>query len=84
MYRPVQQQQGNTSVRTVLFSDKNYNTLQTVLVQDFQQRNGAPLNDQQVERLSKTLNHYLAQVYQVQGEKPIQVFPPLLRHTRAI
>jgi hypothetical protein len=73
MYRPVQQQQGNTSVRTVLFSDKNYNTLQTVLVQDFQQRNGAPLNDQQVDRLSKTLNHYLAQVYQVQGEKPIQM-----------
>ena len=72
MYRPVQQQQGNSSVRTVLFSDKNLNTLQTVLVQDFQERNGAPLNDQQVERLNKTLNHYLGQVYQVQGEKPIQ------------
>lgn len=77
MYRPViaeqrQPQQGNTSVRTVLFSDKNYNTLQTVLVQDFQQRNGTPLNDQQIDRLSKTLNHYLTQVYQVQGEKPIQ------------
>jgi hypothetical protein len=78
MYRPVlaqqqqQPQQVNTSVRTVLFSDKNYNTLQTVLVQDFQQRNGAPLNDQQIDRLSKTLNHYLTQVYQVQGEKPIQ------------
>ena len=72
MYRPVQQQQGNSSVRTVLFSDKNINTLQTVLVQDFQERNGAPLNDQQVERLNKTLNHYLSQVYQVQGEKPIQ------------
>jgi len=77
MYRPVtveqkQQQQGNTSVRTVLFSDKNYNTLQTVLIQDFQQRNGSPLNDQQVDRLSKTLNHYLTQVYQVQGEKPLQ------------
>ena len=76
MYRPVpvqqQQQQGNASVRNVLFSDKNYNTLQTVLVQDFQQRNGSPLNDQQVERLAKTLNHYMAQVYQVQGDKPIQ------------
>lgn len=77
MYRPVtveqkQQQQGNTSVRTALFSDKNYNTLQTVLIQDFQQRNGSPLNDQQIDRLSKTLNHYLTQVYQVQGEKPLQ------------
>jgi len=39
MYRPVEQrQQQGSSVRTVLFSDKNFNTLQTVLVQDFQQR----------------------------------------------
>jgi hypothetical protein len=77
MYRPVtaqqKQQQGNGSVKAVLFSDKNYNTLQTVLVQDFQERNGAPLNDQQIERLSKTINHYLNQVYQIQGEKPVQV-----------
>lgn len=77
MYRPVvteqKQQQGNTSVRTVLFSDKNYNTLQTVLIQDFEQRNNAPLNDQQINRLSKTLDHYLTQVYQIQGEKPVQV-----------
>ena len=73
MYRPVQQQQTNTSVRTVFFGDKNYNTLQTVLSQDFQERNGAPLNDQQLNRLSKTLDHYLAQVYQKQGEKPLPV-----------
>jgi hypothetical protein len=76
MYRPVttqqKQQMPNQSVRAVFFSDKNYNTLQTVLIQDFQERNGNPLNEQQVERLSKTLNHYIAQVYQVQGEKPIQ------------
>jgi hypothetical protein len=76
MYRPVQQQQtqqGYPSLKAVLFSDKNYNTLQTVLIQDFQQRTDSPLNEQQVERLSKTLNHYLNQVYQVQGDtKPIQ------------
>lgn len=75
MYRPVvaqQKQQENPSVRTALFSDKNFNTLQTVLVQDFQERNGAPLNDQQINRLSKTLNYYLTQVYQSQGERPIQ------------
>ncbi len=75
MYRPVlaqqtPQKQGNS--RAVFFSDKNYNTLQTVLIQDFQERNGIPLNDQQVERLGKTLNHYMSQVYQVQGDKPIQ------------
>jgi hypothetical protein len=75
MYRPVQQQQqqqGNGSVSTIFFSDKNYGTLQAVLVQDFQQRNGSPLNEQQVERLSKTLNHYLTEVYRKQGDKPIQ------------
>ena len=69
MSHPVKQ--GN-SVRSVLFSDKNYNILQSVLIQDFQKRNGNPLNDQQIERLAKTLNHYTSQVYQVQGEKPIQ------------
>ena len=70
MYRPVQQ--GNSSVKNVFFSDKNFNTLQTVLAQDFQERNGAPLNDQQIQRLGKTLNHYMSEVYQAQGEKPIQ------------
>ena len=76
MYRPVttqQMPQKGGSAQTIFFSDKNYNTLQTVLVQDFEQRNGAPLNDQQVDRLSKTLNHYLNEVYQKQGDKPIQI-----------
>ncbi len=68
MYRPVQ---GN-SVKNQLFSQRNYDTLQTVLVQDFQRRNQASLNDQQIDRLGKTLHHYLEQVYQTQGEKPIQ------------
>ena len=69
MYRPVQE---NSSVKTVLFSDRNYNTLQTVLVRDFEERSGK-MDEQQINRLSKTLNHYITQVYQVQGEKPIQV-----------
>jgi hypothetical protein len=72
MYRPVLAQQGNSSIKPQFFSDKNFNTLQTVLTQDFQERNGFALNDQQIDRLSKTLNHYMTQVYQVQGEKPIQ------------
>jgi hypothetical protein len=74
MYRPVQaqaqQQQG--SVRDTLFSEKNYRTLQTVLIQDFQERSGA-LNDAQLQRLSKSLHHYMEQVYDKQGEKPLQV-----------
>ena len=70
MYRPVQgQQQG--SVQNVFFGEKNYNTLQLVLLQDFQSRNGAPLSDDQRNRLGKTLDHYLRQVYDKQGEKPL-------------
>jgi len=76
MYRPViaqtKQIEAPGAVRAVLFSEKNYNTLETVLIQDFQQRIGAPLNDQQVDRLGKTLTHYLNEVYQKQGDKPIQ------------
>lgn len=72
MYRPAsQQQQGST--RTALFSEKNYRTLQTVLVQDFEERSGGPLNDVQLQRLSKTLNHYMEQVYEKQGDKPVQM-----------
>ena len=78
MYRPAQtpqaqqaQQQG--SVRSVLFSEKNYRTLQTVLIQDFQERNNAPLSEPQLQRLSKTLDHYVTQVYEKQGDKPLQV-----------
>ena len=76
MYRPVQvqgQQRSQVSdVRSVFFSDKNYNTLQTVLLQDFQERNGE-LNGLQRDRLSKTLDHYIKQVYEKQGEKPITI-----------
>lgn len=63
----------SNSVRGTFFSDKNYQTLQTVLAQDFEQRTGAPLNDQQLARLSKTLDHYIGQVFQKQGEKPLPV-----------
>jgi len=77
MYRPVTQQtkqlEAPGAVRATLFSDKNYNTLQTVLVNDFQQRIGVPLNDQQVNRLSKTLTHYLNEVYTKQSDKPLPV-----------
>ena len=72
MYRPVQQQQQQPQVKQVLFSEKNYNTLRAVLVQDFNERIGS-LNEQQMERLSKTLTHYTSQVYQIQGEKSIHV-----------
>jgi hypothetical protein len=77
MYRPALtsgQQQGQqpqqASVRSVFFSEKNYRTLETVLVQDFEERQGQ-LGPQERERLGKSLNHYCQQVYQKQGDKPI-------------
>jgi len=74
MYRPVtpSSQQGPPSVKELLFSGKNYQTLQTVLSQDFQERHGS-LSEPQVQRLAKTVDHYLHQVYQKQGDKPISV-----------
>ena len=74
MYRPDTQRDmaKQPNVRSAFFSEKNYNTLQTVLVQDFQERNGE-LNAMQMDRLSKTLNHYIKQVYEKQGEKPLPI-----------
>jgi hypothetical protein len=72
MYRPVTPSQGPPSVKELLFSGKNYQTLQTVLSQDFQERHGS-LTEPQVQRLAKTVDHYLHQVYQKQGDKPISV-----------
>ena len=54
MYRPVQNTMpaggAGAPVRPIFFSEKNFNTLRTVLIQDFQERSGAPLNDQQLIR----------------------------------
>ncbi len=69
MYRPVQPTTQGSSVKSTFFSQRNYDTLQTVLAQDFQRRLSAPLNDQQIDRLNKTLNHYVQQVYSVNGDK---------------
>jgi hypothetical protein len=84
MYRPATPQQPSypssgygqaqaPSVRSILYSDKNYRTLQTVLVQDFEERLGGPLTEPQTDRLSKSLQHYINQVYEKQGDKPIQI-----------
>lgn len=78
MYRPATNSTNTTtaapSVRDHFFSEKNYMMLETVLMQDFQEKNGGqPLTGAQTERLSKMLNHYLPQVYQKQGEKPLPV-----------
>jgi hypothetical protein len=75
MYRPVlaQQAQQSTSIKDTLFGGKNGQMLETVLVQDFQERQGTLLTEPQRERLSKTIGHYLQQVYNKQGDKPVSI-----------
>lgn len=66
MYRPGSQETSG------FLTEKNMTTLYTALIQDFEERHGA-LNDIQTDRLSKTLHHYITQVQQRQGDKPIPV-----------
>lgn len=78
MYRPVQlqqqpqqsQQQQQQSVKPALFSQRNIDALENAIAQDFQGRIGA-LSPQQKDRLGRTVEHYINEVYEIQGEKPL-------------
>jgi hypothetical protein len=59
-------------VKQLFFSERNHSTLETILLQDFKERYDLTLNPAQEQRLSKTLDHYIGEVYQKQGNKPIQ------------
>ena len=59
-------------VKQLFFSERNHSTLETILLQDFKERYDLTLNAAQEQRLSKTLDHYIGEVYQKQGNKPIQ------------
>ena len=78
MYRPVQnspqtRQPGQQSVKGALFSNKNRDTLTGLLTQDFQSRIGHSLTAKQHDRLERTLDHYVDEVYDKQGEQPLPV-----------
>jgi hypothetical protein len=68
MSRPV----APSSVQAALFSQKNRGALQQILVDDFQHR-GADLDGRQMDRLERTLDHYVEAVYEAQGDKPLPV-----------
>lgn len=63
---PAQQQ----SVKPALFSQRNMDALENALAQDFQGRLGA-LSPQQKDRLGRTVEHYVNEVYEIQGEKQL-------------
>lgn len=67
MYRPAQQMaQQQQSVRSALFSKRNTEMLENKLLAEFQ-----PAGPQQRDRLGRTLDHYMEEVYEVQGDKPL-------------
>jgi hypothetical protein len=61
-----------SSVQAALFSQKNRGALQQMLVDDFQQRVGR-LDARQMDRLERTLDHYVEAVYEAQGDKPLPI-----------
>lgn len=69
--RPGQQK---SNVRTSLFSQKNRDNLYGILLKDFQVRSNSHLDNRQTDRLERTLDHYIEEVYSVKGEQqPIQL-----------
>ena len=60
--------------RDVFFSQKNETMLQRLLNTDFQRRVGGDLNTKQSLRLTKTIKHYMNEVYfdEGNGAKPVQ------------
>jgi len=95
MYRPANQQPGTTlpqqirqvqqpsAIRAQFFSQKNYTTLQRLLVGDFQKRQGLSLNEKQADRLERALEHYIEEVYKTQGDRPIEVLNSEVLRTTA-
>lgn len=95
MYRPANQQPGTTlpqqirqvqqpsAIRAQFFSQKNYTTLQRLLVGDFQKRQGLSLNEKQADRLERALEHYIEEVYKTQGDRPLEVLNSEVLRTTA-
>ena len=62
------------SQRDVFFSQRNESMMQRLLNTDFQRRVGNELTEKQSVRLSKTIKHYMGEVYNNQSNagKPVQ------------
>jgi hypothetical protein len=64
-------QRGAVSIDRQFFSEQNEQTLFNNLIQDLQQKTG-PLSRPQTNRLAKTLEHYMQEIWDVNGPMPIQ------------
>ena len=61
------------NTKAAFFSQKNRATLEQIVVTDFQRRQGQQLSERQTDRLERALDHYMEQVYEVQGNQPLPV-----------
>ena len=62
----------NQSIYTQFFSEQNELSLFTNAAQEIQQRQGIQINERQQNRLGKTLEHFMKEVWDVNGPMPIQ------------
>jgi hypothetical protein len=65
------QNQQQPSVEKQFFSEANEQTLYSIIAQDVQQRQGAGLSRQQSNRLARTVEHYMQEIWDVNGPMPI-------------
>jgi len=61
-----------SSVKIAFYSQKNRTSLQQIVIADFERRQGT-LNERQLDRLERALDHYVDQVYQSQGDQPLPI-----------
>jgi hypothetical protein len=54
------------------FSEQNEQNLYGIVAQDFEKKMGSKLSRQQTNRLARTLEHYMQEIWDVNGPLPIQ------------
>ena len=60
-----------SAIKTTFYSQKNRTTLQQIVTQDIERRQGITLNERQKDRLERTIDHYVEEVYGSQGNQPL-------------
>jgi hypothetical protein len=65
-------QRNQPSIDAQFFSEQNQVNLYNVLSSDFEKRQNSGLTRQQSNRLARTLEHYMQEVWDVNGPMPIQ------------
>lgn len=59
--------------RRMFFSEQNEEMLLNILNKNFSQRLGGQLNERQVSRLSRGLEHYMSEVFTNNASQPVQI-----------